>query len=84
MTPQSSSLSPPHSLVANFEVREGDEDGDLDAKGFGEEEVGYDDEGEWEQKDEVAKEAAIFNSDEHEVRERALGDEDHAVEVGGD
>ncbi|KAI5347189.1 hypothetical protein L3X38_015068 [Prunus dulcis] len=45
MTPQSSSLSPPHSLVADFEVREGDEDGDLDAEGFGEEEVGYDDEG---------------------------------------
>ena len=68
----------------DFEVKEWDEDGDLDAKGFEEEEVGYDEEGEWEQKDEAAEEAAAFNSDEHEVRERAMGDEDHVVEVGGD
>ncbi|PQQ11076.1 hypothetical protein Pyn_20116 [Prunus yedoensis var. nudiflora] len=63
----------------DFEAREGDEDEDLDDKGFGEEEVGDDDEGEGEE-----DEAACFNGDEHEVRERVPGDEERVVEVGGD
>lgn len=70
--------------VADFEAGEGDEDEDLDAEGFGEEEVGDDDEREGEEEDEAPEETAGFNGDEHEVRERAPGDEERAVEVGSD
>ncbi|PQP92934.1 hypothetical protein Pyn_33710 [Prunus yedoensis var. nudiflora] len=58
-----------------FESGEGDEDEDLDDKGF-REEVGDDDEGEGEE-----DEAVGFNGDEHEVRERVPGDEECVVEL---
>lgn len=70
--------------VADFETGEGDEDEDLDADGFGDEEVSEDDEGNGEEEEEAAEKASGFDGDEHEVRERAPGDEKSAVEVGGD
>ncbi|KAI5324830.1 hypothetical protein L3X38_033903 [Prunus dulcis] len=59
--------------------REGDEDEDLADKGFVEEEVGDDEEGEG-----AEDEVAGFNGNEHEVRERVQGYEERAAEVGSD
>jgi hypothetical protein len=68
--------------VADLESREGDEDEDLDPYGFGDEEVGNDDERKREEEDEAAEEATGFDSDEHEVGEGATGDEQSAIEIG--
>lgn len=56
----------------------------MDADGFGDEEVGEDDERERKEEDEAAEKATGFNGDEHEVRDGASGDEKRSVEIGGD
>lgn len=53
----------------------------MDAEGFGDEEVGEDDDGEGEEEDKAAEKAAGFDGDEQEVREGASGDQESAVQI---
>lgn len=69
--------------VTDLKAGVGDEDEDLDAEGFGYEEVGEDDERNGEEEDEAAEKAAGFDGDHHEVREWTAGYEERAVKVGG-